>query len=489
MKTKKGKRVKKDTSKEKTRRREFMAKLKYAFNPRSVAVVGATPNTAKIGHVVLRDLVKSFPGNIYPVNPKYDEIMDLKCYPRVTDIPGVVDLVVIAVPAHIVPAIMKDCAKKNVKAVIIISGGFKEVGNFELEEEVKHIADENNIPVIGPNCLGIVDTYSGVDTIFNPRYKMNRPRQGSISFITQSGAVGAVVMDWAGNKGFGVSKFISYGNALNVDEVDLLEYLGNDPKTKVICAYLEGTRRGKELIRVAKKVSRKKPIIAIKSGRTSEGAKAVASHTGSLAGSAEVWDTAFKQSGIIQAKRIDAMFDYARLFASQPLPKGDRVAIVTNGGGFGVMATDACIYYGLRLAKFEKKTINYLKSKLPAYSVFRNPLDIIGDADAERYRIALEAVMKDKNVDSVMCILLFQTTDLGSEVVEVVSEINDKYDKPLLVVSSGGEYAQLHMRLLEKSGVPTYETMSDAARSLAGLTFYEEFLSAPVSIPHELKKM
>jgi len=468
--------------------KEFMVKLKYAFNPSSVAVVGATPNTTKIGHVVLRDFVKSFPGKIYPVNPKYDEILDLKCYPRVTSIPGKLDLVVIVVPAHIVPSVMNECAKKDVKSVIIISGGFKEVGNVELEEEIKKIADENNIPVIGPNCLGVVDTYSGVDTIFNPRYKMNRPRQGKISFITQSGAVGAVVMDWAGSKGFGVSKFISYGNALNVDEVDLLEYLGRDPKTKVICAYLEGTRRGKELIQTAKKVSRKKPTIAIKSGRTSEGAKAVASHTGSLAGSSAVWNTAFKQSGMIQAKRVDAMFDYARLFANQPLPKGDKVAIVTNGGGFGVMATDACIYYGLKLAKFEKKTLDDLRKKLPPYAVFRNPLDLVGDADAERYRLALEAVMNDKNVDSVMCILLFQTTDLGSEAVEVVSEINDKYKKPLLVVSSGGEYAQLHMRLLEKSGIPTYDTMSDAARSLAGLTFYEEFLSAPVSIPHELKK-
>jgi len=379
--------------------------------------------------------------------------------------------------------------KKGVKGSIIISGGFKEVGNVELENKLKKVANRYKIAVIGPNCLGVLDNYSGVDTIFNPSYKMHRPRKGGISFMTQSGAVGAVVMDWAGYRGFGVSKFVSYGNALNIDEVDLLEYFEKDSTTKVICSYMEGTRRGKELIRVAKRVSKHKPIIAIKSGRTEHGAKAIASHTGSLAGSIKVWDSAFKQSGVIKAKRVDSMFDYARLFAEQPLPRGDRVAIVTNGGGFGVMATDAVIYYGLRMAELDKKMLTKMKKKMPTYTVFRNPFDLVGDADAERYRHALEGVMNDENVDSVICILLMQTADLGSEVVEVISEINDKYDhKPLVICSTGGEYAQLHKRLLEEMGIPTYDTLADAARSLAALTHYEEFLNAPVSIPHELKK-
>lgn len=462
--------------------------LKPIFQPKSVAVIGATPNTTKIGHVILRGLIKSFPGSIYPVNPNYKEIMAFDCYKTVKDIKGKVDLAVVAIPAPYVPKVIKQCGQKGVKGAIVISGGFKEVGNEKLEEELGKTANKYNIPIIGPNCLGTLDNYSGVDTIFNPRYKMNRPRQGGISFITQSGAVGAVVMDWAGHRGFGVSKFISYGNAVNTDEVDLLNYLYKDKNTDVICMYIEGTRRGKELMQTAKKVSKKKPIIAIKSGWSEQGAQAVASHTGSLAGSNKVWESAFKQAGIIQAKQIDAMFHYARLFAEQPLPKNDRVAIVTNGGGFGVMATDACTYYGLKMAELEEKTLNNLRKKLPAYAVFRNPLDLVGDADAERYRLALEGVMKDKNVDSVICILLFQTTDLGSEVVEVVSEINEKYDKPLIVCSAGGEYAQLHARLLEETGIPTYETLEDGARSLAAATFYEDFLSAPVSIPHKIKR-
>ena len=401
--------------------------------------------------------------------------MGVKCYPSVKKISGSVDLAVIAVPAKYVPQVMRECGQKGVKGAVIISGGFSEVGNNELEEEVRQIANKYSIPVIGPNCLGVFDSRSKVDTLFNPSYKMERPRPGGISFLSQSGAVGAVVMDWAGAKGFGVSKFISYGNALNVDEVDLLRYLEKDRETKVICMYLEGTKRGKEFIKTAKRCGCKKPIIGIKAGKSEEGAKAVSSHTGSLAGSARVWEAAFRQAGVIEANGMEEMFNYARVFAEQPLPKGKKVAIITNGGGFGVIATDACIKNGLEIPPLSKKTIAEIKKKVPPYAVVKNPIDLVGDADTARYAAAINGVLNDRNIDSILCIVLFQTADIDSDVVNVIAEANDKRKKPIVCCVAGGAYSMMHKRLLEEFGVPTYESLQEAAGSLAAITHYENF--------------
>lgn len=409
------------------------------------------------------------------MNPHDTEILGMKCYPSVKTIPGKVDCAVIAVPAKIVPSVMRDCGAKRIKGAVIISGGFAEVGNKALEEEVRRIANKYKIAVIGPNCLGVFDSYSGVDTLFNPTYKMERPRQGGISFITQSGAVGAVVMDWAGAEGFGVSKFISYGNALNIDEIDLLTYLENDKSTNVICMYLEGTRRGKEFIQVAKRVSRKKPIIGIKAGKTEQGAKAVASHTGSLAGSAMVWEAAFKQAGVIDATGIEEMFNYARVFAEQPLPKGRRVGIITNGGGFGVLATDACIRNGLKVPELSEATAKEIRSNVPNYAVVKNPIDLVGDADYVRYEVALNSLLRDNSIDSILCIVLFQTASIDSNVISVITEANDKKKKPIVCCAAGGAYSQLHSRLLEEAGVPTFKSLKDAADALQAITFYNDF--------------
>lgn len=425
--------------------------------------------------MILDDFVKGFGGKVYPVNPHEKEILGLKCYSSVTKIPGKVDLATIAVPAKYVPQVMQECGKKKVKGAVIISGGFSEVGNVKLEEEVRQIANKYKIPVIGPNCLGVFDSTSKVDTLFNPRYKMERPRRGGISFITQSGAVGAVVMDWAGAKGFGVSKFISYGNALNIDEVDLLNYLGKDKETNVICMYLEGTRRGKEFIKTAKKVSCRKPIIGIKAGKTEQGAKAVASHTGSLAGSAMVWEAAFQQSGVIDARGMEQMFNYARVFAEQPLPRGKRIGIITNGGGFGVLATDACIKNNLEVPPLNKKIVEEIKKKVPKYAVIKNPIDLVGDADVHRYEVALDAMLKDKTIDAILCIILFQTADIDSSVISVIAEASDKRKKPIVCCAAGGSYSALHMRLLEEAGVPTFESLIDAADALTALAYYEDF--------------
>ena len=419
--------------------------------------------------------MKGFGGAIYPVNPHEKEVLGLKCYKSVARIPKKVDCAVVAVPAKYVPQVMKDCGKKGVRGAIIISGGFSEVGNSKLEEEVRRIAAKHEIAVIGPNCLGVYDSYSMVDTLFNPRYKMERPRKGGISFISQSGAVGAVVMDWAGAEGFGVSKFISYGNALNIDEVDLLKYLGKDKTTKVICMYLEGTRRGKDFVKAAKKVSCSKPIVGIKAGKSAEGAKAVASHTGSLAGSARVWEAAFRQAGVVEATSMPEVFNYARVFAEQPLPKGNRVGIITNGGGFGVLATDACVANGLLVDPLSKKTAAEIRKKVPDYAVVKNPVDLVGDADFHRYEAAINAMLKDNSIDSILCIVLFQTADIDSNVISVISEASDLAKKPIVCCAAGGEYSRLHSQLLEEAGVPTFSSLKAAADTLAAITYYDKF--------------
>ncbi|MBN3036932.1 MAG: CoA-binding protein [Candidatus Diapherotrites archaeon] len=454
--------------------------LKPIFYPKSVAVVGASEEPTKIGHVILRNFLKSFDGKVHPVNPGHKELEGLKCYPKVSDVPGGIDLVVIAVPARFVPDVMRDCAKKKAKGVIVITGGFQEIGRKDLEDEVRNIANKAGIPIIGVNCLGVFDTNTQVDTLFLPRFKLERPRRGGISFISQSGAVGSAVLDWAGARGFGVSKFISYGNATNVDEVDLLEFLEKDESTKVICAYFEGTKRGKELINVARRVSCIKPIIAIKAGRSAAGAKAVSSHTGSLAGSDIVWDAAFKQAGVMRAEGVDDMFDIARVFAEQPAPRGDRVAVLTNGGGFGVLAADACVKHGLRMAELSEKTLSSLRQHVPEYAVLKNPIDLVGDADVGRYDVTLNALMKDPNVDSIYCIALFQTASLDSEVVDLISEVGERKEKPIVTVSTGGDFTKLHMRLMEENGIPTFDTLESAAKALAAVTHYQAFRSSTV---------
>jgi len=445
------------------------------FKPRSIAVIGASSNPKKIGHVIFRNFMENGVKNVYPVNPKAEPVMGNKAYPNLAAIPKKIDLVVIATPSETVPALMEECARKNVKAVVIISGGFSEVGRKDLEDKVKEISLKHNIRVIGPNCIGVMDKAHGIDTMFLPTYRLARPPIGNIAFISQSGAVGSAIVDWCGKEMFGISKFVSYGNAVDVNEVSLIEYLSKDKDTKVIAAYLEGTHNGRELMRVAKNVTRTKPIVVIKAGRSESGAKAVASHTGSLAGSDRIFDAAFRQCGIIRAYSTEDLFDYAQALDTQPVAKGNRVAIVTNGGGFGVLATDTCEEEGLVLSKFEDKTIAEIKKGIPWYAVPKNPLDLVGDADAARYKVALENVAKDPNVDGIICCLLFQTAPLESEVVEVVSHIME-YGKPIVVCSAGGDYTEVHRKMLERSGVPAFPTPERAVKAMGCLVKYGKYL-------------
>jgi acetyl coenzyme A synthetase (ADP forming)-like protein len=451
-----------------------MNKKDYFFSPKTVAVIGASRFPKEVGHVIFRNFMEGgFRGNAFPVNPNADRILDCKCYSSILKIRKRIELGVITVPARIVPSVLEECGKKGVPAVIIISAGFREIGNEKLEKQVEKLLKKYRMRCIGPNCLGIFDPYTQVDTFFLPRYKLERPGKGDIAFISQSGALGSVVMDWMAMKGYKISKFISYGNAVDLDEADLIEYLARDKRTRVICAYFEGVKRGRRFFEIAETVSRKKPVIVLKGGLTDEGNKATLSHTGSLAGSAEVHSAAFRQAGIIEAKDLEQIFDFARILSTQPRPKGNRVQVITDGGGFGVLATDGLVRNNLALAKMRKESINKLKKKFPSYVVLKNPIDLTGDADAERYRKAIDAALDDPNVDMIALIVLFQIPTLTSEIVEIISAANKRRKKPIVVIAAGGRYTEVLKKTLEDSGIPTFSYPGRSAEALRALCEYK----------------
>ncbi|MCD6229250.1 MAG: CoA-binding protein [Candidatus Diapherotrites archaeon] len=443
------------------------SELKNFFSVKSVAVFGASRNARKVGHIILRNFVDSkFKGKIYPVNLKAKVILRQKCVKSLFEVNEEVDMAVIAIPARFVPDALEQCGKKGTRFVIIVSGGFAEIGNFELDSRIREITEKYKIQVIGPNCLGIFDAYTDFDTLFFPRYRLGRPDEGGISFISQSGAVGAAVIDLASREGYGFSKFISYGNALNVDETDLLEYLGSDKNTKVICMYIEGIKDGRRFMKVAEKVVKKKPVVVLKAGTTKASAKAVSSHTGSLAGSPEVYSAAFHQSGVIEATCLEDLFNFARTLESQPAPKGKRVQIITNGGGYGILSADACMKYGLELAQMKAETIEEIKKQVPDYAVVSNPLDLIGDADTQRYKIAIEGAMNDSNVDMIFVIILYQSPLVTPDIVDVITEAYDEMKKPIVAISTGGDFTEVHSTALQANGVTTFTYVKNAARAL-----------------------
>jgi acyl-CoA synthetase (NDP forming) len=323
----------------------------------------------------------------------------------------------------------------------------------------------------------VYDPTSHVDTLFLPTYKLRRPKQGSIAFISQSGAFGSAVLDWAASQEIGISKFISIGNKVDVDEVDLLNYLSEDPLTKCITLYVESISRGRQFLETASKVLANKPIVVLKGGVTEAGARAALSHTGSLAGSAKVYQGAFKGAGIIQAYTVDELFDYARALAYQPAPRDQKnLAIVTNGGGFGVISSDEASRQGLKLAEFSPDTMNKVKASLPDYAPPHDPLDLVGDADVQRYRVALDAVSADPNVGAIVVIVLPQTSFIESDVVDAISEANVASRKPIIVCTIGGDFTQILSKMLENDRIPSYPTPERAVKAMSALFRYSESL-------------
>ncbi|MBI4017720.1 MAG: CoA-binding protein [Candidatus Aenigmarchaeota archaeon] len=441
------------------------------FNPTSVAVIGASRDAKKVGHVVFRNFIESgFRGRVYPINPKADEVFEKRAYASVRDVPSHVDLAVICVPQPAVASVLEECGMKGVRHAVLITSGFREIGNDEAEHTIAKIAKRHSMRIIGPNCLGVYDPYTGVDTFFLPRHRLGRPKAGNIAFVSQSGAVASVMLDWMESKGYRASKFISYGNAVDVNENDLIEYLARDAKTKVICMYLEGAHDGRKLMEVARKC--RKPIIVLKGGITSDGTRAVASHTGSLAGSAEVYSAAFRQSGIVQAMDIVQIFDYARTLVACPTPRGKRVQVITNGGGFGILTVDEIVKNGLEMAVPSKETVKTIRKSVPPHVVIKNPIDLAGDATAETYQAAIDAVIKDKNNDMVVLITLMQVPNLSDEIVNIVQEAFRASKKPIVIVSAGGNYTEVLKRTLDENGVPTFSYPDRAVAALRALWEY-----------------
>ncbi|VVB76998.1 Acetate--CoA ligase [ADP-forming] II subunit alpha [uncultured archaeon] len=452
--------------------------LRTMLKPKSVAIIGASRNPDKVGHIILQNYLSAgYSGKLYPINPNADEILGLRAYKSVLDIKrDSIDLAVVAIPAELTPQALNDCGKAGIRNVVVVSGGFAEVGNGALQDKLKDICDKYGIAMIGPNCLGLMDTRSRIDTLFLPSYKISRPFIGRVSFVSQSGAVGSTILDIISSEGIGLSKFISYGNAVCVDEVDILEYLMADDETDVIVMYIEGIKRGKEFVEVARKLGKKKPVVILKAGRTDAGVTAAHSHTAALAGNYATQEAIFRQFGFTVAKDLDELLDYAKIFASDPEPKGNRVSIITNGGGTGVLTTDAVASSrSLVLSQLANETRAALAKTMPALVNVTNPLDLAGDADAKRYGDALTAVSADENTDILIVIALFQTPGADSKVAAELVHQKGDMDKPMVVISVGSDYTGLHKKILESGGVPVYESPSAAAKALEALFEYGRF--------------
>ena len=448
------------------------------FCPRSVAIIGASREEGKVGNTIVENMIDSgYKGELFLINPRADKIHNIKCYKSILDTPADIDLVIIVIPSKYVSKVIEQCAEKNTKWAIIISAGFKESGikGAKMEKRLIEKAKYYGIRILGPNCLGIINSNCPINASFSP----NMPKKGVIGFISQSGALGTAILDWARTNKIGLSKFVSLGNKADISENDLLEDWADDDKTKVITVYMEGVKNGKDFLRISSKVSKKKPVVIIKAGNTDAGAKAVSSHTGTLAGSSKAYDAAFKQAGVIRAKTIKDLFNHAIALSNQPLPKGKRVAIITNAGGPGIMATDACEENNIILANLESKTIDKLKEFLPETASFYNPVDVLGDALADRYRKTLEAVIKDKNIDAILILLTPQAMTQSLETAMSIIEVMEKTKKKIPVFTSfmGGFEVKKGIDLLMRKGIPNFDIPEEAVYTLKVLMDHSDWIS------------
>ena len=449
------------------------------FSPTSIAIIGATNRPGSVGQAVMRNLIQGeFQGVLYPVHPKLTSIYGVKAYPTLSDIPDPVELAVIIIKPEAVPELLEEAAGKGVTGAVVITAGFKEIGGqgAELEKQIQAIASRHGIRLVGPNCLGVINTDEGVR--MNASFARKMPRPGNIGFISQSGALCTSVLDYAEGRKIGFSKFVSFGNKADVSEIDLLRYLGEDDRTRVICMYLEDLSAGQEFIRVAADISweKGKPILAVKSGTSTEGARAAASHTGSLVGSDSAYDAIFMQSGIQRVGGINELFHYAMAFSRQPLPRGRRIAIVTNAGGPGIMATDAAVRQGLTLAQFSETTTSALKACLPSTANIHNPVDVIGDATHERYENALKTVMQDENVNGAIVLLTPQAMTDILETARIVPNVARQTDKPILCSFMGIVDVSEGVAHLEANGIPNYVFPEAASRTMAAMVRFGERL-------------
>jgi len=473
---------------------EHLHQLDAIFSPQSVAVVGASAAPGKVGHDIFANILRGgYKGVLYPVNPRARSILSVRAYASVSEIPDPIDLAMLILPPQLALQSVTDSIEKGVKGLVIVSAGFREVGaeGRQIEDRIVAMCREAGVRVIGPNCLGVINPLP--DVSLNASFSNRMPKAGNISFISQSGALCTAVLDFAADRDFGFSKFISIGNKADVDELDLLRYFHEDLSTEVIMVYLEELRRGHEFIDTVREITggnRPTPILAIKSGRTSAGAQAAASHTGALAGSEAVYDSIFEQSGIIRVDSINDLFDYASTFAyknetmlgkfRRKIPDGNRVAIVTNAGGPGIVATDVTVSSGLQLAKFSEDTVESLASHLPAAANLHNPVDVIGDAAQDRYENALAAVIRDENVDGALVILTPQSMTNALGTAEAIVRIARRTHKPILCCFMGIVDVSAGKKHLQENGVPVFRFPESGARAFGTLYRYSRWLNRQI---------
>lgn len=455
--------------------------LEALFRPAGVAVVGASATPGKIGHIILQNLLDAgFTGQIFPVNPKPGRILGLPVTTDIAALPAPLDLAVICVPPKAVLGALQDLAALPTRAVIVITAGFKEVGKegYYLEQEVKKLAQEHGMALLGPNCLGLLNPELGL----NATFAVGQPPLGNIAFFSQSGALCVSILDWALGHDFGFSKFISLGNKAVLDEADMLSALAEDPATKVILGYIEGVENGKRFMKVARRVCQQKPVILIKSGTTSAGAKAASSHTGAIAGSDNAYTAAFTQSGVIRCHDVASLFILAEAFSTQPLPKGPNLAIVTNSGGPGILTADATEKSGLELARLTNATVERLMAFLPPYASLYNPIDIIGDAPAERYRLTLEVVLQDPQVHAVLVLLSPTASVQVEETARAVIELARTSDKPVFGCFMGEKVVGPGKKLLQQAGIPCYSFPEPAVFAIDAMYRHYQRLHTPPSV-------
>ena len=456
-----------------------MPDLTNLFNPKSVAIIGASKSPGKIGNVIVKNMIScGYKGKVFPINPKEPEIEGLPCYPSVDKTPEPAEMAVLSVPAAKSLEIAETCGKNGVKNLVAITAGFKETGRdgLELERKLLKICRNYNMRMLGPNCVGLMDTHTPINASFAAGY----PLKGEIAFISQSGAMVLSILDWSFRAGLGFSKFVSLGNKADLTEAHFIEDAAEDPNTRVILCYIEDVEDGSHFIEVARRAVKKKPIIILKSGISQAGAQAASSHTGALAGSDLAYETAFKQCGIIRAREMSEIFDLAVAFAKQPVPRGQRVAVVTNSGGPGIVATDNIEQKNLSMARFTKETIDALREYLPAEANIYNPVDVLGDAKADRFRFSLEKVLADPGVDSAVVLVCPTAVSEPVETAQAMLEMRQAYpDKPVFAAFMGGEKLAEGAQTLSQAQIPCFTFPEPAITSISGMASYGRIKDMP----------
>jgi acetyltransferase len=462
--------------------------LDKVFNPKSVAIIGASDVEGSVGYAIVKNLTQhGYAGKVYFVNIRKPEILGVKTYQNVGQIPEPVDLAMIATPAKTVPEVVEECGKAGVKGVIIVSAGFKEIGaeGKALETQILEVKKKYGIRVIGPNCIGIIRPRINLNATFVDKI----PKPGNVAFISQSGALGSAILDWAIQENIGFSNFVSVGSMIDVDFGDLIDYFGTDPKTKSILMYVEGITDARKFMSATRHFARTKPIIVVKAGKYSESAKAVASHTGSLSGEDAVYDAAFKRAGIVRVEEIEDLFNAAEVLGTQPLPKGPNLVVITNAGGPGIMATDALIGKKGKLAKLSQKTFDALDKVLPPFWSRGNPIDVLGDAKADRYKAAVEACLNDDNIDGILIIFTQQAVSEPIEIAKTTVELvkSKAYQNKTILTSFMGYGAvEEANRILNSNNIPTYSTPEQAIKTYMYMCQYEQNLKMIYETPEEL---